>query len=155
MNKTIISTRKKFRFSIRLLLVVTGALLGVFSIYSWLSYRADCLADGHAQWAVGVAIANYLDETQEWPRDWTVLEPQLKHVGGVWNFQQYQRRIFVDFSRDISELQALSQSSKFPTLIRPRFTFGNFPKGDANILVWEYFQSRSSSKGHELQQPFR
>ena len=95
--------------------------------------------DAYAQVRAVSMVRHYMeDHNGQWPNSWEDLRPYFESGGGEvggWSFEEFQRRIYIDFDADTEALRpsALSTDSPEFDVIHARWTviaFGDGPNVD-------------------------
>ena len=140
---------RKLSYSHRALILLCGFVSVVLmmgaSIY-W--YKANQLDDGYAQFATGQMVVDFLKKNENrWPRSWDDLKPQYQVFGRKtgWTLDDFNRRIFLDFTPNIDALleKALAKERPVFSVIRAKYTSGFYSLENANETIARYFREGS------------
>ncbi|MEZ5942467.1 MAG: hypothetical protein R3C18_13820 [Planctomycetaceae bacterium] len=120
--------------------IVSFVLLGIFALAVFIGINAAWgIDDAYAQVGAVSMVRHYMDDHNgQWPNGWEDLRPYFESGGGEvagWSFEEYQRRIYIDFDADAEALRrsALTTDSPEFNVIHARWTviaFGDGPNAD-------------------------
>ncbi len=134
-----------------LVLFVTALVLLVIAVI-WVgsSFLSFDFNDGYAQWGAADMVIEYM-ETHDghWPPNWEALRENfesgrgyLGHVGGT--FEQFQKRIFIDFQADPEELRKQSLASDNAKFDVIHAGWGSVQFGEGpNAVLRSYFRRKA------------
>jgi hypothetical protein len=129
-----------------LLMVVALMAIAVIGVGISLFLSFD-FNDGYAGWAAAGMVIEYMEANNgRWPPNWEALRGSfeagrgdLAHVGGT--FEQFQKRIYIDFRANPEELRKLSLASADAQfdVIHGGVQFGSGP----NAVLRTYFRRKA------------
>ena len=109
------------QFSVRFLFaIILACAIASLTIRSWKSHEA-AIADGYAQYSVGVLVIQFMEEHKSWPKSWDELRIQFDQINGL---EIYKERVRIDFTANVETLRRQAQSNDKPTfnVISDRYT---------------------------------
>jgi hypothetical protein len=142
------------RFSLRFLLIACPltAIVASAGIGVWRAYYYG-IDDAYAEWGAVNLVITYMESHDgRWPPNWEAIRPVFEIHGGRvggWSFEQYKRRIGIDFTLNIDEIRREALRSDKPTFNaiwathRTGVHFGNGP----NEMLHYYFRNGRPGNG--------
>lgn len=123
------------------LFVLTIALIFVgISLFSGID-------DAYAQWGAADMVIDYMETHDgQWPPNWEALRKSFETTGGRvgGTFEDYQKRVFIDFHADPQELRRQSLASEDTSFHVIGAHWYSAKMGDGpNAMLREYFRRKA------------
>ncbi len=126
------------------------ALLVIAVIWVGSSFLFFDFNDGYAQWGAADMVIEYMESHDDhWPPNWEALRENfesgrgyLMHVGGT--FEEFQKRIFIDFQADPEQLRKQSLASDDAQFDVIHAGWGSVRFGEGpNAVLRNYFRRKA------------